>query len=164
MRLFNTYGPRMQPDDGRVVSNFIMQALAGQPLTVYGTGEQTRSFCYVDDTVEALIRMMATDARRDRPDQHRQPARDHRAASSPSGSSDWSTRRSAVQYLPLPADDPQQRQPDITRARADPRLGAHRSPWQKGWPRTVAWFRETYGAEVGDPGSSGAGRVGRSRR
>ena len=61
IRLFNTYGPRMQPDDGRVVSNFIMQALAGQPLTIYGTGDQTRSFCHVDDTVEALVRMMATD-------------------------------------------------------------------------------------------------------
>ena len=61
VRLFNTYGPRMQPDDGRVVSNFIMQALAGKPLTVYGDGEQTRSFCYVDDTVEALVRMMATE-------------------------------------------------------------------------------------------------------
>ena len=77
VRLFNTYGPRMQPDDGRVVSTFIIQALAGQALTVYGDGSQTRSFCYVDDTVEALIRMMATAARGDWPDQHRQPSRDH---------------------------------------------------------------------------------------
>src|SRR5213083_2465318 len=62
-RIFNTYGPRMHPNDGRVVSNFVVQALAGQPITIYGDGGQTRSFCYVDDMVDALMRLMATDAK-----------------------------------------------------------------------------------------------------
>ena len=78
-RIFNTYGPGMRPDDGRVVSNFIVSALTGEPLTVYGDGSQTRSFCYVDDLVEGLIRLMGTAARGDRADQHRQPERVHHA-------------------------------------------------------------------------------------
>ena len=76
-RIFNTYGPRMRPDDGRVVSNFIVQALAGEPLTIYGEGTQTRSFCYVDDLVEGLVRLMNTEHAVTGPDQPRQPWRVH---------------------------------------------------------------------------------------
>ena len=74
-RIFNTYGPRMLPNDGRVVSNFIVQALTGQEITLFGDGSQTRSFCYVDDLVEGLIRLMATPPRVTGPDQHREPGR-----------------------------------------------------------------------------------------
>ncbi len=143
IRLFNTYGPRMQPDDGRVVSNFIMQALAGEPLTIYGTGDQTRSFCHVDDTVEALVRMMATEHGVTGPinigNPHEIPV------------SELADRvialvgsNQGVQHLPLPADDPHQRQPDITRARES-------LDWKPtvdladGLPLTVAWFTEVYG-------------------
>ena len=143
-RLFNTYGPRMQPDDGRVVSNFIMQALNGEPLTVYGDGSQTRSFCYVDDTVDALIRLMATGHDVTGPinigNPHeitvRELAERITALVAPTN---------AVNFLPLPVDDPHRRQPAIDRARVI--LG-----WQpsvtlaEGLPRTVAWFTKAYGA------------------
>ena len=76
-RIFNTYGPRMHPNDGRVVSNFVIQALLNRDITVYGDGLQTRSFCYVDDTIEGLARLMATEDSVDRPDQHRQSERIH---------------------------------------------------------------------------------------
>jgi UDP-glucuronate decarboxylase len=113
-RIFNTYGPRMLEDDGRVVSNFIVQALRGQPLTLYGEGQQTRSFCYVEDLIEGLIRLMNVD------DLHEpvnlgnpgeftimQLAEEViKACDSKSG----------FTYLPLPADDPRQRKPDISRA------------------------------------------------
>jgi UDP-glucuronate decarboxylase len=142
-RLFNTYGPRMQPDDGRVVSNFIMQAMAGQPLTIYGSGEQTRSFCYVDDTVEALVRMMATDHAVTGPinigNPHELQVGDlaNRVISLIDPSLD-------VQHLPLPADDPQQRQPDITLALTELDW-APTVDLDDGLPRTVAWFAQTYG-------------------
>ena len=74
-RIFNTYGPRMHPHDGRVVSNFIIQALLGRDITIYGDGSQTRSFCYVDDLIDGLVRLMAVGRRRDRADQYRQPGR-----------------------------------------------------------------------------------------
>ncbi len=138
-RIFNTYGPRMHPNDGRVVSNFIVQALRGESLTVYGEGQQTRSFCFVDDLVDGLIRLMAT------PDDFTGPvnlgnpgeftilelARKVIAAT---GSA------STIDYRPLPADDPTQRQPVIELARRH--LG-----WEpgisldQGLPPTVAYFR-----------------------
>ncbi|HEU4506930.1 MAG TPA: UDP-glucuronic acid decarboxylase family protein [Pyrinomonadaceae bacterium] len=113
-RIFNTYGPRMLENDGRVVSNFIVQALRGEPLTLYGEGEQTRSFCYVDDLLEGLIRLMNTDDLHDpvnlgNPGEFtiRQLAEEViKTCDSKSG----------FTYLPLPADDPRQRKPDITRA------------------------------------------------
>ena len=83
-RIFNTYGPRMHPNDGRVVSNFIVQALKGEPITIYGDGSQTRSFCYVDDMVEGFVRLMELDGRADRADQSRQSRRVHDHASWPS--------------------------------------------------------------------------------
>jgi UDP-glucuronate decarboxylase len=143
VRLFNTYGPRMQPDDGRVVSNFIMQALAGDPLTVYGGGEQTRSFCYVDDTVDAIIRMMATPHGVSGPMNIGNPheitvgelaERILRLVGS----------GSTIQYLPLPTDDPRQRRPDITRAR-ETLLWEPRVPLEVGLADTVNWFAERFG-------------------
>ncbi len=82
-RIFNTYGPRMHPNDGRVVSNFIVQALLGRDITVYGDGRQTRSFCYVDDLIDGLVRLMDSRGRCDRPDQYRQSAESSRSSSSP---------------------------------------------------------------------------------
>ena len=114
-RLFNSYGPRLRAGDGRVVSNFIVQALAGRPLTVYGDGAQTRSFCYVGDTVEGLLKLMDSDATEPvnlgNPDEFTvlQLAGRIRQLT---GSA------SPVQFLPLPKDDPVRRRPDITRARA----------------------------------------------
>ena len=114
-RIFNTYGPRMAENDGRVVSNFIVQALRGQELTLYGTGEQTRSFCYVDDLVDGLVRLMGVEGRHE-PVNLGNPV-------------EFTIRELAeevvkvvggetrVVFKPLPQDDPTQRQPDITRAR-----------------------------------------------
>ncbi|HEY9501547.1 MAG TPA: UDP-glucuronic acid decarboxylase family protein [Pyrinomonadaceae bacterium] len=115
-RIFNTYGPRMLEDDGRVVSNFIVQALKGKPLTLYGEGSQTRSFCYVDDLIEGLIRLMNTE------DLH-QPV-------NLGNPGEFTIKElaseviivcgsdSKFEYLPLPADDPRQRKPDISRAQS----------------------------------------------
>jgi UDP-glucuronate decarboxylase len=114
-RIFNTYGPRMHPNDGRVVSNFIVQALRGAPITLYGSGEQTRAFCYVDDMVEAFLRLMATDPTVTGPVNLGNP-------------SEWTIRslaervieltgsRSELVFRPLPQDDPRQRKPDISLA------------------------------------------------
>ena len=138
-RIFNTYGPRMHPNDGRVVSNFIMQALKGEPITVYGEGIQTRSFCYVDDLVESLVRLMAT-------------SDDFTGPVNVGNPKEFSIRelaervvaltgsRSKLVFKPLPSDDPMQRQPDIT--------VAHRVlEWQpkveleEGLRKTVAYFQ-----------------------
>jgi UDP-glucuronate decarboxylase len=138
VRIFNTYGPRMRPDDGRVVSNFIVQALMGEPLTIYGHGEQTRSFCYVDDLVDGLIRMMAT------PDEVVGPINlgnpgEFTMLELAHAVKRMTGSRSPIVHQPLPQDDPKRRQPDITRARAT--LG-----WQptvaleQGLARTIAYF------------------------
>ena len=137
-RIFNTYGPRMLENDGRVVSNFIVQALRGQPLTLYGEGLQTRSFCYVDDLIEALIRLMNTDGVHEpvnlgNPGEFtiKELAEEvMRICGSDSG----------FKYLPLPQDDPKQRKPDITRAQAllgwTPTIAL-----QQGLEKTVAYFK-----------------------
>jgi UDP-glucuronate decarboxylase len=137
-RIFNTYGPRMLENDGRVVSNFIVQALKGQPLTLYGEGNQTRSFCYVDDLLEGLIRLMNTE------DLH-QPVNLGNPVEftikelgneviSICGSD------SKFEYLPLPEDDPRQRKPDITRAQT--KLGWNPTiQLRDGLERTVADFK-----------------------
>lgn len=115
IRIFNTYGPRMNPNDGRVVSNFIVQALRGEPITIYGDGSQTRSFQYVDDLVEAMVRMMATDDTFTGPVNTGNPGEftmielAHKILEI-TGSS------SKLVFVPLPADDPRQRKPDITLA------------------------------------------------
>ena len=138
-RIFNTYGPRMLEDDGRVVSNFIVQALRGQPLTLYGEGEQTRSFCYVDDLIEGLIRLMNIEDVYDpvnlgNPGEFtiKQLAEE---VIKVCGS------QSEFAYLPLPADDPRQRKPNITRAQT--LLGWNPTiPLREGLTKTVEDFRK----------------------
>ena len=140
VRIFNTYGPRMQPDDGRVVSNFIVQALAGHDLTVYGDGSQTRSFCYVDDLVDGLMRMMATPHEVTGPINLGNP-NEMSVGDLAETVTDLVGGGRRVAYEPLPSDDPKQRQPDIAQAKAV--LG-----WEPtvdldtGLRRTVEWFRE----------------------
>jgi UDP-glucuronate decarboxylase len=139
-RIFNTYGPRMHEYDGRVVSNFVLQALAGEPLTVYGNGEQTRSFCYVADLVEGLVRLMeseldATPVNLGNPAEESMVGLARRVIALTGSTSE-------LKFLPLPEDDPTRRQPDITLAQE--RLG-----WQPtvsfddGLRRTVDYFRLT---------------------
>jgi len=138
-RIFNTYGPRMLENDGRVVSNFIVQALRGAPLTLYGAGDQTRSFCYVDDLVEALIRLMNVDG--------------VHAPVNLGNPGEFTIKElaeevvqicesgSAVEYQTLPPDDPKQRQPDISRAQT--LLGWNPTiPLHEGLQKTVAYFRD----------------------
>ncbi|MHC1712241.1 MAG: UDP-glucuronic acid decarboxylase family protein [Solidesulfovibrio sp.] len=137
-RIFNTYGPRMHPNDGRVVSNFIIQALRGEPLTVYGQGQQTRSFCYVDDLVEAFLRLMKT------PDDFTGPVN----TGNPGEFTilqlaqmviEYTGSKSVIEYRPLPQDDPKQRRPDITLAKA--KLGWEPTvPLTEGLKKTVAYF------------------------
>jgi len=119
IRIFNTYGPRMRDDDGRVVSNFIVQALRGEELTIYGTGEQTRSFCYVDDLVEGMIRLMNVEAAAD-VDVHQPVNVGNPGEFTMKQLADEVGRAAGVEvkvsYRPLPQDDPRQRRPDITRA------------------------------------------------
>jgi UDP-glucuronate decarboxylase len=114
VRIFNTYGPRMHPDDGRVVSNFIVQALRGEPITIYGDGTQTRSFCYVDDLIEAMIRMMAKDCAGPinigNPGEFTMLELAQRVL-------ELTGSKSEIVFLPLPADDPRQRRPDISVAK-----------------------------------------------
>jgi UDP-glucuronate decarboxylase len=138
-RIFNTYGTRMQEGDGRVVSNFIVQALRGQELTLYGTGEQTRSFCYADDLVEGLMRLMAADGRHEpvnlgNPVEFTIKELAERVSRIVGG-------EVKMVYRPLPQDDPTQRQPDITRAREwlgwEPKV-----PLEQGLVKTIAYFRE----------------------
>ena len=139
-RIFNTYGPRMHLADGRVVSNFVVAALRGEPITMYGDGSQTRSFCYVDDLVEGFLRLMDSSDEVTGPINLGNPG-------------EFSMRelaelilaitgsRSPISYLPLPQDDPRQRQPDIGRAKAtldwSPTVALH-----EGLERTVAYFRQ----------------------
>ena len=139
-RIFNTYGPRMHPDDGRVVSNFIVQALTGEPITIYGDGSQTRAFCYVDDLVDGLMALMASPADLTGPINLGNPSEFTMLALAEkilrmTGS------RSEIVYRPLPENDPLQRRPDITRADAllDWRPAV---PLDDGLMRTIAYFRE----------------------
>lgn len=115
-RIFNTYGPRMHPDDGRVVSNFIMQALRGQPITIYGHGRQTRSFCYRDDLVDGLMRLMATDDDVTGPINIGNPT-EMTIRELAQKVIEMTGAGSVLVEEPLPADDPMQRKPDIARAR-----------------------------------------------
>src|SRR5262249_53464992 len=145
-RIFNTYGPRMHPNDGRVVSNFIVQALHGEPITLYGDGKQTRAFCYVDDLIDGLIRLMGSDGGFTGPVNL--------------GSEDEFTIRhlaetivamvgspSRIEYRPLPQDDPKQRRPAIGLAREQ--LGWQpRVPLESGLENTIAYFRELLGRAV----------------
>jgi UDP-glucuronate decarboxylase len=140
VRIFNTYGPRMHPMDGRVVSNFIMQALQGKPITIYGDGSQTRSFCYVSDLIEGFIRLM------DAPDTVTGPIN----IGNPGEFTirqlaeiviEMTGSRSEIVQMPLPQDDPTQRRPDITKAsellRWEPTV-----PLREGLARTIAYFEK----------------------
>lgn len=147
-RIFNTYGPRMHPHDGRVVSNFIVQALRGEPITIYGGGQQTRSFCYVDDLIEGILRLMQTGP-------------DVQGPINLGNPTEFSIRELAEQVIdltgttselverPLPEDDPKQRRPDITLAREhlgwEPTTQLH-----DGLAKTIAYFDELLTREGAD--------------
>jgi UDP-glucuronate decarboxylase len=137
-RIFNTYGPRMHPNDGRVVSNFVVQALKGQPITLYGDGQQTRSFCYVDDLVDGFLRLMDTGDEVPGPINLGNPG-EFTIKQLAETVIELTASRSKIEYRPLPQDDPRQRQPDISKAKA--LLG-----WQptiqleEGVRRTIAYF------------------------
>jgi UDP-glucuronate decarboxylase len=149
VRIFNTYGPRMHPFDGRVVSTFIRQALAGEPITIFGSGQQTRSFCYRDDLVEGIIRMM------DAPDDFSGPV-------NLGNPGEFTIRQLAEKTLaltgsksklvekPLPVDDPERRRPDITLAKA--RLGWEPTiELEEGLTRTIEWFHSVNIADFRAP-------------
>jgi UDP-glucuronate decarboxylase len=137
-RIFNTYGPRMLEDDGRVVSNFIVQALRGEPLTLYGEGEQTRSFCYVDDLIEGLVRLMNVDGLHE-PVNLGNPG-EFTIKQLAEEVIKTCASKSGFTYMPLPADDPHKRKPDITRAQIA--LGWNPAiPLREGLKRTVDDFR-----------------------
>jgi UDP-glucuronate decarboxylase len=145
-RIFNTYGPRMHPADGRVVSNFIMQALRGDAITIYGDGSQTRSFCYVEDLIDGLVRLMASPP-------------DFTGPVNLGNPEEFTIRElaeriialerspSSIDFLPLPEDDPRQRQPDISVALA--RLGWRpRIALEEGLAPTIAYFTELAGGAI----------------
>ncbi len=135
-RIFNTYGPRMRPDDGRVVSNLVVQALTGRPLTVYGDGGQTRSFCYVDDEIRGLLALL--DSEVDEPVNIGNP--EEYTVSEVAGLVVELVGRGEIVHRPLPVDDPTRRRPDTTRAREllgwEPSVGL-----REGLERTIGWFR-----------------------
>jgi UDP-glucuronate decarboxylase len=144
VRIFNTYGPRMHPNDGRVVSNFIVQALKGEDITIYGDGSQTRSFCYVEDLIEGFVRMMNTEAdftgtiNLGNPNEFSMLELAEKVLKQVGGSS-------KLVFHPLPTDDPKQRQPDIT-------LAKHKLAWEPkiqlddGLKETISYFRKLLSA------------------
>jgi len=138
-RIFNTYGPRMHPNDGRVVSNFIVQALKGDPLTLFGDGSQTRSFCYVDDLVEALIRLMNSPLELTGPVNLGNP-REFTVRQLAEMVIRLTGSRSKIEFRPLPMDDPKQRQPDIALARKALEW-APKTEVEEGLKATIAYFR-----------------------
>jgi nucleoside-diphosphate-sugar epimerase len=142
VRIFNTYGPRMRPDDGRVVSNFLVQALAGDPLTVHGDGKQTRSFCYVDDEVRGLLALLDSDhvgpVNIGNPDEFTVLELAEKVLAVTGSASE-------LRFDPRPVDDPAQRRPDLTLARSvlgwEPRIAL-----DEGLARTAEWFGRISGA------------------
>jgi UDP-glucuronate decarboxylase len=142
IRIFNTYGPRMHPNDGRVVSNFIVQALRGEPITIYGDGTQTRSFQYVDDLVEGMIRMMNSRDEFTGPVNIGNP-REFTMLSLAQKVLELTGSASEIIYLPLPQDDPVQRQPDISLARKELNNWEPKIPLEEGLLYTIDYFRKT---------------------
>jgi UDP-glucuronate decarboxylase len=137
-RIFNTYGPRMRPDDGRVVSNFIVQALKGEPITIYGEGSQTRSFCYVDDLIEGFIKFMNTPKGLTGPVNLGNPV-EFTIKELALLVVEMTGSKSKLAYKPLPTDDPKQRRPDITLARRE--LGWEpKLPLHEGLHPTIRYF------------------------
>ena len=145
-RIFNTYGPRMHPADGRVVSNFIVQALQGEPITIFGNGRQTRSFCYVSDLVDGLIRLMESPADVTGPINIGNPNEFSMRELADAVLAQVETK-STITQLPLPADDPKQRKPDITIAQTtlgwEPKIQL-----REGLGETIAYFRGVVGRGV----------------
>ena len=139
IRIFNTYGPRLDPNDGRVVSNFVCQAIQGEDLTIYGEGSQTRSFCYVDDQIRGIISML--DSRECGPINIGNPV-EFTMLELAEIVRELTGSKSQLVYRPLPADDPMQRRPDITRAKEllgwEPQVDL-----REGLMRTIDWFRRT---------------------
>jgi len=146
-RIFNTYGPRMHPDDGRVVSNFVMQALHGKPITIYGDGFQTRSFCYVDDMIEAFVSFMDT------PDDFTGPINlgnpiEFTMRDLAEKIIKLTGSKSSIEFKPLPEDDPKQRQPDITLAKT--KLGwVPKVNLEDGLKEIISYFMKTLENEKG---------------
>ena len=141
MRIFNTYGPRMHPYDGRVVSNFIVQALKGEPITMYGDGSQTRSFCYVDDLIDGMVRLMESPPDFVGPVNIGNPAEFSMLELAELVQETVGTKVN-IQFLPAPQDDPRRRQPDISLATA--KLGWEpKVSLKDGLKETVAYFRKT---------------------
>ena len=139
IRIFNTYGPKMHPNDGRVVSNFVVQALKGEPVTIYGDGSQTRSFCFVDDLIDGMIKLMALET------EAHQPVNVGNPHETPIGSLaekivELTRSKSKIEYKPLPVDDPLQRCPDISKAKRlldwEPTV-----PLEQGLGKTIDYFR-----------------------
>ena len=143
VRIFNTYGPRMHPNDGRVVSNFIVQALRGEDLTLFGDGSQTRSFCYVDDLIEAMLRVMQTPADFTGPINIGNPG-EFTMLEVAEMVLRLTGSRSRIAFKPLPSDDPRQRRPDISLAQSaiawEPQI-----PLEDGLARTIDYFRKLLG-------------------
>lgn len=141
IRIFNTYGPNMNPADGRVVSNFIMQALRGEDITIYGTGQQTRSFQYVDDLVEAMVRMMATDDSITGPVNTGNPG-EFTMLELAEKIIALTGSKSKIVFCPLPGDDPKQRRPDITLARKILDGWEPKIQLEDGLMKTIAYFKQ----------------------
>jgi nucleoside-diphosphate-sugar epimerase len=147
VRIFNTYGPRCDPADGRVVPNFVAQALKNEPITVYGDGSQTRSLCYVTDLVDGLWRAMTGPNTRGEVFNLGNPE-EHTVLEYAALIRDLCGSTSPITHEPLPADDPTRRQPDIAKARAvlgwEPQVPLH-----EGLRRTIAWYAEQLGVALG---------------
>jgi UDP-glucuronate decarboxylase len=139
-RIFNTYGPRMHPEDGRVVSNFIVQALRGQEITIYGEGSQTRSFCYVDDLIEAIVRLMETPSDVTVPINIGNP-REFTIRELAELVIELTGTKSKIRFEPLPSDDPRQRQPDITMAKSILKWEP-KTQLKEGLSKTIAYFHD----------------------
>ena len=148
VRIFNTYGPRLHPGDGRVISNFMMQALRGEPLTIYGDGSQTRSFCYVDDLIEGIVRLSRSEEHL--PVNLGNPRRVHDSGMREGSAGNYGIEE-RVALVDLPVDDPMRRRPDITKARTllgwEPRVGL-----KEGLRKSLEFFRSKAvpGAAVGN--------------
>lgn len=144
-RLFNTYGPNMHPNDGRVVSNFIMQALHNEPITMYGDGQQTRSFCYVDDLIDLILLFMATPPECTGPMNMGNPT-EFTILQLAETIIELTESRSQLVFLPLPVDDPRQRRPDISMART---LGWEpATPLRDGLQKTIDYFQKLLGSDL----------------
>ena len=152
-RIFNTYGPRMHPNDGRVVSNFIVQALNGEPITIYGDGSQTRAFCYVDDLVDGFVKLMNSPADVTGPINLGNPG-EFTIRELAELTVELTGSRSKLVFRPLPTDDPRQRQPDVAQAREQ--LGWQPTiPLRQGLQHTIVYFDRLL-SRVGPPGLSDA--------